>query len=178
MSTTRNLAVILAVILASSGAAFAQAAGPMEQVKQWNAVIGKWVNQEEWRNGPDEPWEKVSSEWDTQWIAGGFFVESPGKRVFANGQEDRWEQIWGFDPAQKTHFSMWFNNAGGMGRWTYQWTGTTLEFVGTDVSSDGTESRTRCTWEHTDNYTKADARCERLTDGKWWVYQKVRGAKQ
>ena len=66
----------MSVILGLSGVAFAQSAGPTEQVKQWNAVIGKWVNQEEQRDGPEEPWQKVASEWEIQWLPGGFFVET------------------------------------------------------------------------------------------------------
>ncbi len=95
MSATRNLAVILSVILGLSGVAFAQATGPTEQVKQWNAVIGKWVNQEEQRDGPEEPWQKVASEWEIQWLPGGFFVEISGKMMFADGEEGSWKQIWG-----------------------------------------------------------------------------------
>ena len=178
MSATRNLAVILSVILGSSGVSFAQAAVPTEQVKQWNALIGKWVNQEEQRDGPEEAWQKVSSEWEIRWVPGGFFVETPGKMVFADGEEGAWQQVWGFDPAQKTHFSMWFNNSGGIGKQTFKWTGTTLEVEGTEISVDGTQTGMRCTYEHSNNYTAMDAKCERFTDGKWWVSRKVKGAKQ
>jgi hypothetical protein len=178
MSATRSLAVILAVILGLSGVAFAQATGPTEQVKQWNFLIGKWINQEEQRESPVEPWQSVSSQWDIRWLPGGFYVESPGKMVFPDGREDSWYQIWGFDPADKTHFNMWFNNVGGIGKQTFKWSGTTLEVEGTDTSADGTKSTIRCTWKHLNDYSASDGQCERLTDGKWWVYRKVKGSKQ
>ena len=178
MSATRNLAVILSVILGLSGVAFAQATGPTEQVKQWQPLIGKWVNQEEQRDGPEEPWQKVASEWEIRWVPGGFFIETPGTMAFADGEEAAWQQIWGYDPAEKTHFAISFGRLGDVGKDTFKWTGTTLEVEGTDISFDGTQSQTRCTYEHLNNYTAMDGKCERLTDGKWWVYRKIKAAKQ
>jgi hypothetical protein len=178
MSATRNLAVILAVILGLSGVAFAQAAGPTEQVKQWQPLIGKWVNQEEQRDGPEDPWQKVASEWEIRWVPGGFFIETPGKMVFADGEEAAWQSVWGYDPAQKTHFNIGFNNVGSVGKHTFKWSGTTLQVEGTEVSFDGTESKIRCTYEHLDNYTAMNGRCEQFTDGKWWLDRKIKAAKQ
>jgi hypothetical protein len=178
MSATRNLAVILAVILGSSGLALAQATGPTEEVKRWKPLIGKWVNQEEQRDGPEDPWQKVPSEWEIRWVPGSFFIETPGKMVFADREEGAWQQIWGYDPEKKQHFGTWFNEAGGIGKHTFKWTGTTLEVEGIDFSFDGTEAKTRCTYEYSSNYTAQNGKCEHLTDGQWWVFRKITGSKQ
>ena len=156
--------------------AFAEDVGPAPEVTKWKPLVGHWVNEEEQRGSEDEPWVKASSEWDIRFAPGGFFVETPGKVTLPDG-EVSFIQVWGYDPSKKVAFTRWFGSTGGQGYQTFRWNGRSMKAEGTNVLADGSQLKVRCTWTHTEDYDSSEGICERLTDGKWWAFRKVKGKK-
>lgn len=178
MPRPSKVAMLLVVMLALSVGALAQTPAPNPEMQRWEPLIGKWVGQEEQRTKPDGPWEKVSSEWEIRWMTGRFFVETPGKMRWPDGREFSWAQIHGYDASRKTHFTTYYSNGGVVGTSTALWTGTTVKMEGVDLAADGTKTSLRCTWVHANDYRSVEATCEQLTDGRWWVFRKVKSTKQ
>jgi hypothetical protein len=176
MPRLAKVALLLAVMLALSVGAPAQTPTPNPEMQKWEPLIGKWVGQEEQRTKPDDPWEKLSSEWEVRWMPGKFFVETPGRMKWPDGREISWAQIHGYDASRKTHFTTYFNSRGVCGTVTALWTGMTSKMEGVDVAADGTKTTFRCTWVFSSR--SMEATCEQLTDGKWWVARKVKSTKQ
>lgn len=178
MHTAPKVVLLSLVMLALSAAALAQTAAPNPELKKWEPVVGRWVNQEELRAKPDGPWEKVSSEWEIRWMPGGFFLDTPGRMTWANGKTVSWIEVVGYDPVRKSVFDSWFSSAGNLGTMTWEWVGTTLKAQGTDVEPSGAQLTVRCSWVHSADYRSVEGTCEQLTDGSWWVNRRVKGTKQ
>ena len=159
-----------------SAPAVAEESSPAPEIKKWDALVGHWSNEEQHRNSEKDPWVKVNSEWDVRFAPGGFFVETPGKITLSDG-EVSWIQVWGYDPSKKAAFSRWFDSKGAQGSLTFQWDGRSLKVQGTDLLADGSESSVGCTWTNSEDFKSSEGVCERLTNGKWWAFRKVKGRK-
>ncbi len=57
------------------------------------------------------------------------------------------------------------------------WAGKTLVADWTMISLDDKKADGRCTWEYNADHTTVKGQCEIQTDGKWWEYRKLIGAK-
>jgi hypothetical protein len=178
MHVASRLVLLLSAFLVLSAAVSAQTVTPNPELKKWEPVIGKWVNQEELRTKPDGPWEKVSSEWEIRRMPGGFFLDTPGRMTWANGKTVSWIEVVGYDAVKKSVFDAWFTSAGNIGTATWEWVGTTLRAQGTEVEPNGGQLTVRCSWLHSPDYRSVEGTCEQLSDGKWWVNRKVKGTRQ
>jgi hypothetical protein len=169
-------ALVLALLLPFT--ASAQDVEPVQDMKLWEPLVGYWINQEQQRESPHEPWQQVASEWEIRIMPGGFFVETPGEMRFPDGRTLRWVQVYGYDPSTQTTFYLWADTEGSHGRGTFEWTETEWHSEGYAVLADGTKTQERCTYDNDDNPDHSEGLCETLTDGNWWVSRKIKGAKK
>ena len=128
--------------------AFAQVAQPAQQIKNWEPVVGGWVNEEQQRETPDGPWSKVASEWEIRMMPGGLFVDTPGKMRFSDGREVSWVQVWGYDPINEATYQHWFSSDGAHGVGTFQFDGTVQHSRASVTMADGSQQTIRCEWKH------------------------------
>ena len=170
-------AALISAIFLVSAAALVQAEGVSPHIRNFERIIGHWVNEEELKESPDAPWQQVSSEWDWRLMPGGFFAESPGRIKFPDGDDISWIQVWGFDPVDQATFTHWFASNGAHGHGKFEWSGTTLDEEDRVILADGTELTERCVQIFSADFSSMTMTCERLTDGKWWIARKVKGKK-
>ena len=165
------------LVLAFAGSILAQGVKPAQQVKNWEPLVGHWVNEEQQRETADGAWQTVSSEWTIRMMPGGFFVDTPGKMRFADGREVSWVQVWGYDPVNEVAYQHWFDSIGGHGEGPYEFSGRVQKVGGRVTLADSTVQTVRCEWKLAVDYKSSEGNCERLTDGKWWTFRKVKGKK-
>jgi len=178
MRTTWRVAALSVIAVTVSVCTLAQPVTPTPQMKPWDRLVGKWVNQEELRLKPDGPWQKASSYWEIRWLNGGFFLETPGGMTMPDGQRLSWVQVYGYDPARKVQFTSYYQNNGVLGTGTWEWSGTTTKEDGVEVAPDGAKNTYRCVFVMSADYRTSEGTCEWFTNGNWWVFRKVKGTKQ
>jgi hypothetical protein len=177
MRTNLTVITLLCLALTFGGSALAQDVDPAQAIKNWEPLVGHWVNEEQQRETPDGSWQKAASEWDIKMMPGGFFVETPGKLRFADGGEVSWVQVWGYDPVNEEAFQHWFASDGVHGEGFFRFSGTTQNSGGSVTLADGSQQTIRCEWIYSSDYKSSEGSCERLTGGKWWTFRKVKGKK-
>ena len=175
--TSHRAYLVVIVGIVAFGLAPSRAEEAASQIKRFEPAIGHWVNEELHRASPDAPWQQGSSEWDIKFMPGGLVVETPGHLKVGEGQVVSWVQVYGFDPVNQTHFSRWFASDGGYGSNLFDWAGRTVRERGSETLADGTQETVRCDWTFDADFGSAEFACERITNGKWWVFRKGAGKK-
>jgi hypothetical protein len=161
--------VILAAIIASING-YADTAIPTHIKEKMNGLVGSWVFEEETKGTPTSESVTTTGTWDTRWIFDNLiewratFSSSEG-----SGTTVEYE---GYDPLIQGYSYWWVSN-GERGQFTNgHWDGNTAYQLSIDIAPDGTRQRGRCTWPYNDDFTEiVNYQCERLEDGKWWVYR-------
>ena len=177
MRTDFSEIALLCLALTCGASALAQDVEPSQGIKNWKPLAGHWVNEEQQRENPGDAWQKVASEWDIKMMHGGFFVETPGKARFADGREVSWVQVWGYDPVNGVAYQHFFNSIGAHGEGPFRFDGTSQKSGGSVTLPDGTVQTTQCEWNYSADYTTSEGSCQRLVDGQWWTFRKVKGKK-
>ncbi|UCF39010.1 MAG: DUF1579 family protein [Acidobacteriota bacterium] len=163
--------VLLTVVGVATLSALSAQPGPEhEKMHVW---LGDWTWEEEIRDSPDDKWYQASWKGQNRLMPGGFFIEFRWKGI-VKGAEISMVEIEGYDPAKKTNVTSFFDSQGNMGGVTsasYQ--GNTEEVEYSSMSPTGEKIQARCTWRFSADANSASGSCERLSDGKWWLFRRV-----
>lgn len=174
MRSVLSLGAVLILIITFTGPIMAQEAPILDQIKKFEPVIGLWKNQEETRESPNGSWVKGSSEWELKWAVEGHCVQIDG--IGASGGS--YMELFGYDPNLKTVIATGFGSEGG--KWACSssgWDGKEYNLNVSSTAPDGSESIVRCTFVHSSDFKSFTGTCEQFTDGRWWVFRKVKGTK-
>ena len=136
-----------------------------EDLKKLDVWVGDWTWVDMVKDGPTGDERKMEGTAQVRRI-GDFFYEFRSQWKDADGKDQRWTGIAGYDPVKKSYFNYSFGSDGwrGTGSLTFGDDAATTDWAG--VTAGGEKSRLRCTDMLSEQWTY---KCERMTDGKWWV---------
>ena len=175
MRSVLSLGVLLVFITTFSGPIMAQEAPIPDQIKKFEPIIGLWKNQEETRDSPASSWVKGSSDWELKWAVKGHCVQIDGK----TSPGGSYIELLGYDPHSNTIIASGFYSDGGSSYFSSAgWDGKICNFNVSATSPDGAiRNIYKCAFVYTSDFKSFIGTCEQFTDGKWWVFRKVKGIK-
>lgn len=158
----KHMLVVVGVLGFVCAAATAQA---QEDLKRLDVWVGEWTWVDMVKESPSGDEVKIEGTSQIRRI-GDFFYEFRFKWKDADGKEQRFTGIAGYDPVKKTYFNHSFGSDGwrGSGSLTFSKSAVTTDWAG--VTATGEKSPLRCTDMLSEQWTYE---CERMTDGEWWV---------
>jgi hypothetical protein len=159
----KRVIITLSVLGLVCAAGIAQA---QEELTRFDVWVGDWTWADVSKDSPSGDEVKMEGTSEIRRI-GDLFIEFRFKWKDADGKEQRHTGIVGYDPIEKSYFNHSFGSDGwrGVGSVTFGEDSVTSEWAG--ATATGEKTRTRCTDALSEEWTY---KCERMTDGKWWVF--------
>lgn len=162
-------AFVVGLFATTSASAIGQI--PDEIRAKMDGYVGSWSYDEMTRDGPSATERSATGTWEARWFSDTLIQwtwtgNSPGGPV--SGVEFE-----GYDPIRQG-YTFSFASDGSRGEsYDAEWVGNTLRIQFIEYTADGDVSRGRCTWPYSDDFTELEAySCERLTNGRWWVFRR------
>jgi hypothetical protein len=160
---------VCVAVLVFSVAAQAQVAGqPGPEHKKLEVWAGTWTLEGEGRDSPSGPTYKFDWTMQGNWLPGGFFLEIRGSIKYANGEEDRWLEVLGYDPVKKTHVGYVFGYSGDFETYAFTFKDGTLFEKGEGWRHE---------WHFSLDWMSVSGKSEHETDGKWWTSFEAKGVR-
>ena len=136
----------------------------LQQLRPW---VGYWTFECDYKPGPLGPGGKVTGEWASQMILGGFFAQNRWAQKGPAG-ELRGIDIVGYDPVDKNFTFTGFQSNGTTSSWTFTISGNTVTDAG-KFFFNGKQYLGRVTETYTADWASGVWKGEISTDGKTWV---------
>ena len=161
---------ILVLTLIPSAQVLAQASIPEDVRTKMMGYIGTWSYEEQVKETPMGPEKTITGTWEARWIYD-WLIEWRGTST-ADGVTSSSIKYEGYDPITQG-YTYWFGSGGSRGiAYDGEWNGNTIQLEFVAFSPDGRRSRGRCIWPYSADFTALPSyRCEKLTNGQWWVFR-------
>lgn len=158
---------LVLLVFAISIWAQAQAPKPYPELTKFDAFLGHWSSEGEYKPGPWGPGGKVTGERTVKRILGGFFIEFQST---AKGPKGESRSIWivGYDPLKKKYLNNEYYDNGTVASGTYVIDGKTCTYSGM-FSVGGNPYMLRMTGVFAADLMSYTVRGETSADGKTWI---------
>lgn len=145
----------------------AQAPKPYPELTKFDAFLGHWSSEGEYKDGPLGSGGKVTGERTVKRILGGFFIEFQST---AKGPKGESRSIWivGYDPLEKKYFNNEYYDNGTVASGTYVIDGRTCTYSGM-FSVGGNPYMLRMTGVFSADLMSYTVKGETSADGKTWI---------
>jgi hypothetical protein len=161
--------LLLALVVCSATAmqAQTQAPKPNPELKKLLPLVGHWTYEGEFKPGPFGPGGKVTGDWTTQVILGGFFLQARFTEKGPAG-EARGLRIYGYDPVNKNFPSQGYGDNGSTFSGVLTVTQNTYTFTGKLVVA-GKPYQGKGTFVLAADLASGTQKAEISSDGKTWT---------
>jgi hypothetical protein len=166
----KRLSILLLLLVFRSATAMqaqAQAPKPDPALKKLSVLVGHWTYEGEFKTGPLGPGGKVTGDWTTQVILGGFFFQARFTEKGPAG-EARGLRIYGYDPVNKNFSSQGYGDNGSTFSGVLAVAQNTYIFTGKLVVA-GKPYQGKATFVLAADLASGTQKAEISSDGKTWT---------